>query len=150
MLKLHTKTFGQLSTTELYELLKLRSMVFVVEQNCVYGDPDDKDYQTLHILGIHQEKLVAYARLLPQGLSYPEASIGRVVTHPASRGLQFGRLLMQYSIAEALRCFETTELTISAQAYLQTFYAGLGFNAYGAPYMEDGIPHIEMRYRSGS
>ncbi len=150
MLRLQTKTFGQLSTTELYELLKLRSMVFVVEQNCVYADPDDKDYQALHVLGMHQEKLVAYARLLPQGLSYPEASIGRVVTHPAFRGLQFGRALMQYSITEALRCFETTELVISAQAYLQAFYTQLGFNAHDDPYMEDGIPHIEMWYRSGS
>lgn len=146
MLSLTTTAFESLGNKALYELLKLRSEVFVVEQHCAYLDPDDKDYQALHVMGHYEGRLVAYARLLPPGLSYPEASIGRVATHSSVRQMGFGRELMAYCIAQTLEQFGTNEVVISAQAYLEAFYKGLGFVTESDSYMEDDIPHIQMRY----
>lgn len=146
MLSLTTASFASLSNHALYELLRLRSEVFVVEQHCAYLDPDDKDYEALHVLGHHQGKLVAYARLLPPGVSYPEASIGRVATRQSARHMGFGRELMEYCITQTLQQFDTREVVISAQAYLEAFYSSLGFVTESDSYMEDDIPHIQMRY----
>lgn len=146
MITFFTKPFAQLSTTELYQVLKLRTEVFVVEQNCVYMDMDDKDYQCLHVLGYHDDKLAAYTRLVPPGISYPEASIGRVVTSPLFRKHGYGKELMKYSISETLQFYDTSVIVISAQEYLLHFYTGLGFAAEGTNYLEDNIPHIKMRY----
>lgn len=145
MISFVTKSFQELSTQELYEILHLRAEVFVVEQNCAYQDIDMKDLSCFHVLGYDKGKLAAYARLLlpePQ----QEGSIGRVVTSPDFRGLGYGTLLMQYCITEAKRHFETDNFIISAQQYLEKFYTELGFVTEGAMYPEDGIPHIKMRY----
>lgn len=148
MLSLSTTAFESLGSKALYELLKLRSEVFVVEQDCAYLDPDDKDYKALHVMGRYEGKLVAYARLLPQGLSYAEASIGRVATHGSVRQMGFGRELMVYCIGQTLQQFGAKEIVISAQAYLEAFYTSLGFVTESDSYMEDDIPHIQMRYTS--
>ena len=107
MINFVTKTFEQLSNTELYQLLKLRAEVFVVEQQCVYADLDDKDYNCFHVLGYDQHQLVAYARLVPKQLTFNEASIGRVVTNHLARRSGYGKLLMVYCMDQAQRKFNT-------------------------------------------
>lgn len=147
MISFQTKTFNELTTTELYQLLKLREDVFIIEQNCVYQDLDTKDYQSLHVLGTHNNILVAYTRLLPVGTSYKsEPSIGRVLTHIEYRKLGYGKLLMEYSIKQLQLRFKATVILISAQLYLKKFYQELGFVAEGETYMEDNIPHVAMRF----
>jgi ElaA protein len=128
--------------------LALRAEVFVVEQNCAYQDPDGKDVVSYHILMESGEELVAYARLLPPGVSYPEASIGRVVSSPRVRGLGWGKALMEVAIAQTQKQFGTNEICISAQSYLLKFYQDLGFVAEGEEYLEDDIPHFKMRMKS--
>lgn len=146
MLTLITKAFNELNTTELYQLLQLRSMVFVVEQNCPYLDMDDKDYKSFHVLGYDNGKLVACTRLVPVGISYEiEPSIGRVVTHPSVRSLGYGKLLMEYSINETKKRFNSSVIVIGAQLYLDKFYQNLGFIPEGEMYLEDNIPHMTMR-----
>lgn len=146
MINWECKSFNELSNFELYELLKLRSLVFVVEQNCVYQDIDDKDQKSFHLLGYHQNQLIACLRIIPPRLSYPEASIGRVVTHPDFRRKGLGIELMKIGIERTLSQFNTNTIKISAQCYLLKFYTDLGFNAIGKEYLEDNIPHIEMIY----
>ncbi len=146
MITFITKTFSELSNIELYELLQLRAEVFVVEQNCAYQDMDDKDLKSFHVLGYDNGKLVACTRLVPTGVSYEhEPSIGRVVTHPSVRGLGYGKLLMEYSIAETKKRFNSSVIVIGAQQYLDKFYQNLGFIPEGEMYLEDNIPHITMR-----
>jgi ElaA protein len=141
-----TKSFNELSIIELYQLLQLRAEVFVVEQNCPYLDLDDKDQKSFHVLGYHNGKLVAYTRLVPIGVSYNvEPSIGRVVTHPSVRSLGYGKLLMNYSITETKKRFNSNVIVIGAQCYLDKFYQNLGFVPEGEIYLEDNIPHITMR-----
>ena len=128
MITFTTKTFNELSNLELYQLLQLRAEVFVVEQNCPYLDLDDKDQKSFHVLGYHNGKLVAYTRLVPIGVSYNvEPSIGRVVTHPSVRSLGYGKLLMNYSITETKKRFNSNVIVIGAQCYLDKFYQNLGF-----------------------
>ncbi len=138
--------FEALSPHQLYDLLALRSAVFVVEQNCVFLDPDGLDAQAHHLLG-HDEAgaLAAYARLLPPGVKAPEAVIGRVITSAAARGSGQGRALMAQATAQTQALWPTAAITLHAQARLQAFYASFGFASVGEPYIEDGIPHIEMR-----
>jgi len=138
------KKFEELTASELYKIMQLRNEVFVVEQNCVYQDADDKDQPSLHLCGWDGEKLVAYTRIIPQGISYTEASIGRVVTSPAYRSTGAGRQLMQESIERTFSQFNCSSIKIGAQVYLTKFYQSLGFVQSGAEYLEDGIPHIEM------
>ena len=138
------KTFDELTNHELYALLKLRSLVFVVEQNCVFQDMDDKDQQSLHLLGFEDGILAAYSRLLPAGLSYTEASIGRVVTDPAFRRKGAGKELMQASIDKLEEALGKQPIRIGAQLYLEAFYTSFGFHTNSEVYIEDGIPHIEM------
>ncbi len=140
------KPFEELTVTELYKLLKLRSEVFVVEQNCVYLDLDDKDSVSGHLCGWLNGELVAYARILPPGTSYPEASIGRVSSAPGYRKLGAGRELMKEAIKLTLAQFNGAGIKIGAQLYLDRFYTSLGFIQSGPTYMEDGIPHIEMAF----
>jgi ElaA protein len=139
--------FDALSPAELYAVMRLRSEVFVVEQNCVYLDADDKDPQCWHLMGWQGEKLVAYCRLLPPGLSYPSASIGRVITAPEFRRTGAGRELMRRALAEVERLYHTRDITIGAQLYLKRFYESLGFRQSGDEYLEDNIPHIPMEYK---
>jgi ElaA protein len=141
-----TLPFAELSPFQLYDLLALRSAVFVVEQNCVFQDPDGLDSQAWHLLG-HDEDgaLAAYARLLPPGVKAPEAVIGRVITSAAARGSGQGRQLMSQAVAGCERLWPSQPITLHAQARLEGFYASFGFVTVSAPYIEDGIPHIEMR-----
>ena len=138
------KDFKQLTTTELYQLLRLRSEVFVVEQNCPYLDLDNKDQKSFHLLYYVNDELAAYTRLLPTKLSFDEVSIGRVITSPSHRGLGLGKKLMEASIQGCYDKFGKSAIRIGAQLYLLKFYQSFGFIEEGAPYDEDGIPHIEM------
>ena len=137
--------FTDLDVTQLYELLALRQLVFVVEQNCVYLDCDGKDRLATHLLGRDESgQLVAYARLFAPGASFAEASIGRVTTHPSVRRTGAGRELMQEAIARTRTMFGGGPIRIGAQRYLERFYGELGFAIASEPYDEDGIPHVEM------
>jgi len=138
------KEFAELSTTELYAILQLRNEVFVVEQNCPYQDADNKDRQSFHCMGWDGDVLAAYTRIIPAGISYTEASIGRVVTSPGYRGLGAGKQLMELSISKTFDLFKTATIKIGAQVYLKKFYEGLGFVQCSEEYLEDNIPHIEM------
>lgn len=139
-----TKPFNELSLQELYSVLKLRSVVFVVEQNCVYQDLDGKDEKALHLLGEYNNEIVAYARLFKSGDYFENASIGRVVIHPEARDKKFGHEMMRQAIAGIESNFNENKITISAQLYLQKFYESHGFVVQGETYLEDDIPHIEM------
>ena len=138
------KTFEALTPNELYTILRLRNEVFVVEQNCVFQDADNKDQESFHLMFWRSKQLIAYCRLLPPGLMYNEMSIGRVVSSPSARGISAGKRL----IAEAIDCcyqqFGKGPIRIGAQCYLINFYASFGFKNEGAVYLEDGIEHIEM------
>jgi ElaA protein len=138
------KPFETLSATELYEILRLRSEVFVVEQNCVYQDVDGRDVQAVHVFGEFEGKVVAYARIFDKGFPYETASIGRVIVKQTARDQKLGRILMEKAIAAVAERFLQTTITISAQLYLQKFYESLGFTATSEMYLEDDIPHIEM------
>lgn len=139
------KPFNDLTVTELYQALKLRSEIFVVEQNCVFLDQDDKDYACHHLLLFDEEQeLVAYARIVPAGKSYPEASIGRIVSSSKVRGKGVGKVLVQIAIDTAKQLYGDVPLRIGAQFYAVKFYEIFGFKAEGEIYDEDGIDHIEM------
>lgn len=138
------KQFDELDPHELYALLRLRSEVFVVEQNCVFLDLDNKDQSSYHLMGWRDNKLVAYTRLVPPGVAYEQPSIGRVVTSPSARAEGMGKLLMEQSISEAEKLFGRVPIRIGAQVYLKKFYTSLGFEQSSDIYDEDGIDHIEM------
>jgi ElaA protein len=138
------KAFGELTVDELYYLLRLRTEVFVVEQNCVFQDMDNKDQQSRHLMGRVGDDLVAYVRILPAGLSYDEPSIGRVVSDPRYRGMGAGKALMEEAISRTIALHGKVPIRIGAQLYLKKFYGSLGFEAQGDIYLEDGIEHIEM------
>lgn len=145
MLTFKIKRFNELSLQELYKLLQLRSEVFVVEQNCVYQDVDGKDEKALHVLGFFEDDLVAYTRLFDKGYYFEEASIGRVVVSEKVRAKKFGHELMKVSIATVEQEFKTSEITISAQEYLKKFYETNQFEQTSEMYLEDDIPHIQMK-----
>lgn len=136
--------FPQLTAAHLYTILRLRSEVFVVEQNCIYQDMDGFDQLALHLCGMNGDRLACYARLLAPGVKYPGASVGRVVTSPDSRATGLGRELMQQAVKQCQQHWPAAAITISAQHHLEKFYHSLGFATVSEPYMEDGIPHIEM------
>lgn len=138
------KSFDQLSTSELYAVLQLRSEVFVVEQDCVYQDIDGKDQIALHVLGFKNNQLVAYTRLFQPGAYYKQASIGRVIVKENQRAFGYGHELLRFSIETIKDSFSTTKIKIGAQTYLKNFYESHGFQQIGEGYLEDGIPHIHM------
>jgi ElaA protein len=144
MLKIKVKIFQELTTQELYDLLQLRSEVFVVEQDCVYQDIDGKDQKSLHVLGYKNEKLVAYTRVFKPGDYFKEASIGRVVVKASERQHQYGYEIMKASVEAIKTHYNETTIKISAQTYLKRFYNNLEFFEVGEEYLEDGIPHIGM------
>lgn len=139
------KPFKELSLNELYKILQLRSIVFVVEQNCVYLDIDDKDQKAIHVFAEINGKIVAYSRLFNKGDYFEQASIGRVISHPDFRKIRLGHELMQKSIDYIKDNFNQTQITISAQEYLKNFYESHGFVQTSESYLEDDIPHIEMK-----
>jgi len=138
------KRFNELSTHELYAVLQLRAEVFVVEQDCVYQDLDNKDLDAYHVLGVLDTKIVAYARIFKPGDYFLESSIGRIVVKKEFRKFQYGYQLVQYSIQFIENNLQQNTILISAQSYLTKFYNSLGFTQVGEEYLEDGIPHIKM------
>ena len=142
----HFAPFGSLSADQLHRILGLRAEVFVLEQNCAYVDPDAKDRVSHHLWAEDsQGQIAAVARVVPPGTSYPEPSIGRVASSSSVRGTGLGRELMRRALLEAERLYPGKELVISAQCYLEGFYADFAFVPEGEAYEEDGIPHIQMR-----
>jgi len=138
-------SFADLGVDALYDLLQLRSIVFVVEQTCVFLDIDGKDKDALHLLGRDEAgRVVAYARLIAPGATYEEPCIGRVVTHPDVRKTGAGRELMTEAVRHTTQQFGDRPIRIGAQRYLEKFYRSFGFSPVGMPYDEDGIEHIEM------
>ena len=140
----HCQSFDELATASLYAILQLRAEVFVLEQQCLYQDVDGKDPRAHHVSAWDGEHLVAYARVLPPGVSFDEASIGRVVTSPRHRSIGAGRDLVARSIEACERVFGAQPIRIGAQSHLQRFYGSFGFAPCSAEYVEDGIPHIDM------
>lgn len=138
------KRFDELTPYQLYAILQLRNEVFVVEQACVYQDADDKDQKCYHLMGFDDNKLVAYTRIVPSGLIYEQASIGRVVTAPSARRNGAGKALMQQSIDSVHNLFGKKAIKIGAQLYLKAFYESFGFKQISDVYLEDGIEHINM------
>lgn len=139
-----TKSFEELTVQELYGLLRLREQVFIIEQDCIYPDIDNKDHKAIHVLGIANDKIISYARIFKPGDYFDTASIGRVVTDISFRNQKVGYALIQKSIAAVEQFFNETTITISAQQYLTGFYESLGFVQVGEGYLEDDIPHIKM------
>jgi ElaA protein len=144
------KRFEDLSADEVYDLLALRSEVFVVEQRCVFQDADGSDRPAWHLLGrtiASVPLLAAYLRCIDPGVKYLEPSIGRVVTAPALRGLGLGRALMDVGLLRSHDAWPGADIVINAQQRLEPFYRSLGFRSEGALYVEDGIDHVRMRRR---
>ena len=138
------KRYSEITRDELYDLLQLRSEVFVVEQDCVYQDIDGKDDIAIHVLGYKQEKLVAYTRIFKGGDYFSNPSIGRVVVQASERKHRYGYDLMEVSIQYVMEQLSGDRIEISAQTYLDRFYRNLGFKPVGEGYLEDGIPHVRM------
>ena len=138
------KKFDELSNEELYQLLRLRSEVFVVEQGCNFMDMDNKDQKCHHLLGKKNGQLLAYSRIVPQGVSYEFPSIGRIVVSQQGRGTGLGVELLNISISTVEELYGKTIIRIGAQVYLKKFYQSFGFIQSGDIYLEDDIEHIEM------
>lgn len=150
-LRWHACGFRELDTLTLYALLKLRAEVFVVEQQCVYLDPDGKDAhpEAVHVMATADDgALAAYLRILPAGLSYPQVSFGRVLTAPAWRGRGLGDPLVRVALTQIDARWPGADVQIGAQAHLQHFYGRHGFVPSSDPYLDDGIPHIDMLRRA--
>jgi ElaA protein len=147
-MKHEIKTFQRLSPRELFEIYKLRSSVFVVEQNCIYQDVDELDLTALHLMFWKGQELIGYSRLLPPDEDHKEPRIGRVVISRSNRGKGFGKYLMLKSILHIRELFPSQTIAISAQKYLDKFYREMGFTIEGGVYDEDGIPHIKMKLSS--
>lgn len=143
-MNIQVKTFNELDLHELYQVLQLRSEVFVVEQDCVYQDIDGKDEKALHVLGYEGDLLVAYTRLFPPGVYFSEAAIGRVVVKEESRKNSYGHDILKASIKAIEERYQMGKIKLSAQTYLTKFYESHGFVQMGDGYLEDGIPHIAM------
>lgn len=139
------KSFEDLSVHEIYDIMRLRSEIFVVEQNCVYLDLDGKDKLALHLYGEFEGKIVAHSRLFKPGISFENASIGRVVVDANYRDRKYGHDLMRESITGIKAYFGESKITIGAQLYLKKFYESHGFIQTSEMYLEDDIPHIEMK-----
>jgi ElaA protein len=140
------KNFSEFTLIELYEILQIRSKIFVVEQDCGYQDVDGKDQKSLHVYGKKNDKIVAYTRIFKPGDYFENASIGRVLVAQEERKFGFGHDLMKASIKTVKTHFKSDKITISAQKYLKNFYESHNFVQVGEAYLEDGIPHIEMLY----
>ncbi|MCH5268979.1 MAG: GNAT family N-acetyltransferase [Lachnospiraceae bacterium] len=136
------KRFEELTLDELYEILKLRAEVFVVEQNCVYQDIDDKDKGAWHVFLRDDDGIEAYLRVLDKGVSFAEASIGRVVTKKREHG--FGKMVMEEGIRVAVEKLGADRIKIAAQCYAKGFYEKVGFVTVSEEFMYDGIPHVYM------
>jgi len=141
-----TSDFGGLNTLELYAALRLRQQVFVLEQNCAYLDLDNLDQNAVHMMCWRAGDLLAYQRCLAPGANFSESALGRIVVSAPARGRDLGRELVRRGIRHNLERWPNNDIRINAQAYLQAFYAELGFVADGDVFDEDDIPHIQMVY----
>ena len=144
MINWSCKKFDELTLHELYAILQLRNEVFVVEQNCIFQDADNKDQPSWHLMAWQDEMLAGYARIIPPRMAYDRPSIGRVVTSPKLRRSGIGKMLMERSITEIEKLFGPGSIKLGAQLYLKKFYESFGFKQTGEIYLEDGIEHIEM------
>ena len=138
------KKWSEVSSEELYSVLRLRSEVFVVEQNCVYQDIDNKDQTAIHLLGYINKELIAYSRLFNEGDYFKETSFGRAIIKKEKRGQGYGNELVKESLKTIKNYYGNKKVKISAQAHLKTFYSKHAFIAKGKEYLEDGIPHVSM------
>ena len=143
-MEIRIKSYEELSKAELYQVLRERSAIFVVEQNCPYQEVDNKDQMALHVMGIESGELIAYARVFKADDYETEASIGRVLVGKSHRNRGLGQEIMKASLEAVKTQFKTDTVVVSAQRYLKKFYKDLGFKITGDPYLEDGIPHIKM------
>jgi ElaA protein len=139
-----TKSFSELTTKELYDILQLRAEVFVVEQDCVYQDLDFKDQKALHVFSYKNDVLITYTRIFKPGDYFDKSSIGRVVVKDTERKFGYGHDLIKASIKAIKDHYNEVKIIISAQVYLKKFYESHGFFQVGEGYLEDGIPHIRM------
>ena len=141
-----TKIFSELNTEELYQILRLRSEVFVVEQDCIYQDIDNKDQKAIHLYFKENDEILAYTRIFKAGYYYENPSIGRVVVSKKNRGKDVGKKIMIDSIEYIKQNIKGKKIELSAQKYLDKFYKDLGFYKTGEDYLEDGIPHQRMLF----
>lgn len=141
------KTFSELTTDELYKILQLRNEVFIVEQECPYQDIDGKDNESYHIFLEKDNEVIAYSRILKKGISYEQASIGRVIVKKDYRGGNIAKDMLLKSISFIENSLHEKEIKIQAQAYLDKFYSSLGFKKISDVYLEDNIPHMDMLYK---
>lgn len=142
--------FDDLAAREVHDILQARSAVFVVEQACAFQDVDGVDPQSWHLFAREGGQIAAYCRLIPPGVKYAEASIGRVITTAAARGRGDGRALMKEALARGASLWPGQPIRIGAQQRLEAFYQSLGFTTVSEPYDEDGIPHVEMLHSGAS
>ena len=143
------KKFEQLTNNELYSILKVRTEVFVVEQNCPYPEVDGKDLKSYHLYKEENGEIIAYLRILPPGVSYKELSIGRVLVKKEYRGQKLAHQMMEYALQFIQNELNETAVKIQAQAHLHKFYGSFGFKAVSETYLEDNIPHIDMILEKG-
>ncbi|PTL37574.1 GNAT family N-acetyltransferase [Alkalicoccus saliphilus] len=144
-MKWHIKKFEDFSPEELYRILQIRVEVFVVEQNCPYPEIDGKDKDCWHLYAEEHGEILAYARLLPPGLSYEEAAIGRVLVAEVYRGSGLGKELMEQSVAFLNDKMNYSSIRLQAQEYAEKFYSSFGFQRISETYLEDNIPHVDMK-----
>jgi len=148
LINFYHKNFDQLLVDELYNILRLRQEVFIVEQDCPYLDNDGLDQASSHVIGLQEEKIVAYARILPKSIQYNDyAAIGRVVTSAPVRGQKIGQQLFDFALKTCCSLYPKDPIKLSSQVYIKKFYASFGFEEVGETYLEDGIPHISMTYK---
>ncbi|MBT2570497.1 GNAT family N-acetyltransferase [Planococcus sp. ISL-110] len=140
-----TYRFDELTAKKLYEVLKLRVDVFVVEQNCPYPELDDLDQRSIHLLYSENDEVLAYARLVPAGVKYELPSIGRVIVREDARGRGFAKQLLERSINYILEEWQASAIQLQGQVYLKEFYQSFGFQSISDSYDEDGIPHVDMK-----
>jgi ElaA protein len=142
-----------LAAADLYAVLAARQQVFAVEQHCAYQDADGHDFAAWHLLGWTVDsaipKLAAYLRVLDPGTKFEEPSIGRVLTVPPWRRTGLGRVLMREGVERCRAAWPGRDIRIAAQARLEAFYKSLDFRSASAPYIEDGIPHVDMVREAG-
>jgi ElaA protein len=142
--EINTYRYNELTTNQLYSILKLRAEVFVVEQNCAYQDLDNKDNKALHLIGEINNEIIAYTRIFKKGDYFTNSSIGRVLVKKEFRKKELGKAIMEKSIEIIKKNTKEEKIEISAQKYLTKFYKDLGFKKTGKEYLEDNIPHIKM------
>lgn len=144
MVNISIKKFSELTVEELYNILKIRNEVFVVEQQCVYQDCDGKDQESYHLVAMDNERVIGYLRIPNKNVSYMEVSIGRVLVTADVRGKGIAKDIMANAIDFIINELNENKIRISAQSYLEEFYKSFGFIKVSKEYLEDGIPHIEM------